>query len=131
MMRTLVLLSVLLGLHTSAFAGVVRLAWNYDGAGHLGFRLYYGKASHVSVQEPIAVAPDPNPYESVVDILDPAARGYELSLPEGTYYFRLTTIGVEKDSVFTLEEPVAAIGVNPPEDFTVEWIMLKPNKQER
>jgi len=131
---------LLLLLCTSAMAGVVRLAWDHEGAGHLGFRLYYGSTSHAAVMEPlnpvaehaagvVVSGVDPAPYENVVDIADPGARFYEMTLPNGFYYFRMVTIGQRQDSAFTAEEAMAYVGLNPPEGFRVEWILIKPQSE--
>lgn len=123
--RLLLAALLVLGMCHYAMAGIVRLAWTYEGTGHRGFRVYYGKTSHGAVDRPMNAAPDPAPYEMTEEILDPDARGHELVVPSGTWYFRLVTIGVENDSIFTTQEPVAAVGVDAPGQFQVEWIITK------
>lgn len=109
-----------------SFAGVVRLAWDYDRTDHNGFRIYYGKTSQIEVPRAPNPAPDPAPYDAVIDILDPNARTYEVALPEGSYYFRMVAIGVNMDSDFTTEEPMGVVGINVPENFRIEWILVMP-----
>lgn len=115
---------------STSMAGIVRLAWEYEGIGHKGFRLYYGKTSHADIERPIHPQPNPIPYDIVEEILDPDARSYEILLPEGTYYFRLTTIGAKNDSAFTKDEPVAEVGLDAPTGFKVEWIITKSKPEE-
>lgn len=115
---------------TSSMAGMVRLTWDYTGEGHKGFRLYYGKSSHDGVKEPVNPAPDPLPYAFMEEISDPAARYYEILLTEGKWYFRLTAIGEQNGSVFTEEEPMAAVGIDAPGNFKVEWILTKTKPRE-
>lgn len=137
-MRAVLLTMILLvAVYTQAMAGMVKLSWDYEGEGHMGFRLYYGGESHVGVSEPlnpvpeheagtVIVAVDPAPYDAVVDIMDPGARTYEISLPNGRYYFRMVTVGAMQDSAFTETEPSAYIGLNPPTNVRVEWIFMTP-----
>jgi hypothetical protein len=124
-MKYVLAIGLLLMTCTASMAGIVRLGWTYEGIGHKGFRLYYGKTSHVGIESPTHSSSNPSPYDVAEEILDPEARSYEVLLPEGTYYFRMVTIGDKNDSVFTKEEPVAEVGINPPSGFTVEWIITK------
>lgn len=131
-MKYLLALGILLMTLSTSSAGVVRLVWDYTGEGHRGFRLYYGKTSHAMVPAPgWVLAPvnnvvaTPAPYDYMVEITDPGAREHEMVLPEGTYYFRLSAIGEQRDSVFTAEEPMAVVGVDAPTGFKVEWIITK------
>lgn len=125
-MKYLLVIAMLLFVLSEASAGMVKLSWVYDGPDGQGFRLYYGTVSHEGIPEPTADYPEPLPYERVIDIMDSSARTYEMVLPEGEYYFRMVTIGNEKDSVFTQEEPVAYVGINAPSNFKVEWILTTP-----
>lgn len=137
-MRTVLLAMILLvGMYSQAMAGMVKLSWDYEGEGHKGFRLYYGEESHAGVSEPLNPVPehsasefvvgvDPAPYDEVVDIMDPGARTYEIGLPNGRYYFRMVTVGATQDSVFTEMEPSAYIGLNPPTNVRVEWMLTTP-----
>lgn len=109
-----------------SFAGVVRLAWDYDRTDHKGFRIYYGAASQIGAKRATNPAPDAAPYDSVTTILDPNVRTYEVMLPDGTYYFRMVAIGDTMDSDFTAEEPVGVVSVDIPENFRIEWIFVKP-----
>lgn len=128
-MKYLLALAILLMTCGTSMAGMVRLGWTFEGTGHKGFRLYYGKTSHVDIERAIN-PPNPNPYDMTEEILDPNARSHEILVPDGTWFFRLTTIGEQGDSAFTEKEPMATVGIDPPGNFEVEWIITKTKPKE-
>lgn len=112
-----------LSVATASLAGTVKLAWDYEGTGHKGFRLYYGRTSQAMVQAPMNPT-GAAPYDATVDIADPGARTYELELADGTWYVRMITIGGSGHSDFTAEEVTVPVGLRPPTGLRIEGIML-------
>lgn len=80
----------------------VQLTWLDPLVSVDGFRVYWGKTSHVGVLEPDN-AVDGSPYTDVVDIQFPDVRTYDAPVGHGQYYFRLAALIGGGVSEFTNE----------------------------
>jgi hypothetical protein len=101
---------------SSAWAATVNLSWDYDVSDESqiqGYRIYYGMTSQAGVSDPDDLV-SASPYDTRIELSDPALRSHSINLSPGTYYFRMTAYGLvdgsPDDSVFS-EEVSGQVGL--------------------
>lgn len=119
-------LGLLLCVATFAWAGEVKLEWDYVNAGQKGFNIYYGPLSQLTITGPKTPnSNDPLPYAQKLKITDPAVRSATLTLPPGVYFFRSTAFGDTSESLFS-NEAGASINFDAPNKLRVTIIVVGP-----
>lgn len=115
-------LSLLFGV-ACAQAASVQLAWEHEGEGHRGYKIYYGTQSQASVVRPTGGGAAP--YEQVVTLSDPQARTATLDLEPGIYYVRVTAFNEQLESDFS-NEAMGTIGLDAPSNLRITVIVVGP-----
>lgn len=105
-------------------ASAVTVSWEYNPASdtgeHHGFRIYWDTVSHASATQADNIG-SPPPYANMEEEPNPDARTYDMgTLPDGTYYFRVATYGIDPQtgnplqSVFNTPEVSITIDTSEP-----------------
>jgi hypothetical protein len=129
--KIIILLCFFILISVSAFASTVTLAWDAVDGGQDGFRLYWGKESHVSTTE--ATDGSAAPYASMTAIPDGTVRQISIPLPDsGKYFFRILAYKNESgSSVFsnelTVDIPESVVDV-PTNFHIVDMVFSITNK---